>query len=443
LEGVDSFLKAVEPGVFGTVPDNMGQYTVRLLLPLLIRAEFKPMADIVTKTCNFSQLFYPVIHNLPHLEDVKTVGTLVQRVVAVDLFVPALQLQGGRPLSKASLGLTLSAHANLATLRMLATKAFVSLIVDDEAANIDGVNQEHLCLVLCLKNTSVSVLDSLSSESHGAIDGENANLIHSVAFCKQWVVGLQFWLKQLVQHYFVRIGECIDTLALTLEKRLPHWTMFISDSEWNPELAQKQILEHEFRSEFSPLTDSLALLLSQLQEAIKVLDADPYLESKSLKQMVGYAETMELSLRHYLLIQGALNAILSWGMESKGVTLAQKIIAFNKSDETKTKLPSPLLVILSRLAEGDRTTLPELASQVQPKKKKRKFIKDEPAADDKPSQSQIVAACYPVKVEIKEAPADTGGAASSAGGGAAETPNTDSLESQVLCGFPWKVQMLF
>jgi len=227
-------------------------------------------------------------------------------------------------------------------------------------------------LLQAAASTAKQVRDSLQGESVTNIEGsaeQQVRLHFTMFFATQWVLAILVYLDLAVNKVFTNILEHISGLCRTMEKALPKWELFLTDTEFNAELAQEQILENPHRPNFARDHGLLGNLLIDSEEAAKVL------RNASFKDMDGFTTTVQLAnnlhetVIHYLLIQGALNAVISHGNSQKGPPLAQKVKALNDSPDTKKKLPLTLKVIVDSLAEGDRSSLPALPTS---KKKARK-----------------------------------------------------------------------
>ncbi len=167
LEGSANFCQAIDVGACTLVDkvvlvqDHVDPVSI---LPRLVPKEIiSRLAATSRAFCKFDgeDVTSPVISSLPHLEEVRFIGTLVHRVMQEPLHVPCFLQPESSPIAKGDLNALLANHANLATLRMLSAAVHEDVLVSPIA--IDKIRES-------LSFSQVSMLRALQAVATQAKD---------------------------------------------------------------------------------------------------------------------------------------------------------------------------------------------------------------------------------------------------------------------------------
>lgn len=363
------------------------------VLPAMVRGDLSPLSTLVANVCDFSE-HSTSLAGLPHMDCAKALHTLVNRVMHDTMVLDAFQHSDGAPLTKDMLSQLISVYSNTATAIRIAAYVHETIIKSPEIATDSQSGKflpGQLGALLALRTLARQVHDAWSSETWKQAEkmqvGDEmlpTNLKFTSYHGIQWSLGLRIFVSKAIDVYFDKVREAVQSQAALLEKHLPKWELFLSDTMLNVELCQSQVLDHPFRPHFNKQNDLLMAYLSDAREAARLLlNCNTLEDLKSHGTIVQYAESILMSVDHYLLIQGALNAILTHGHSPKGPPLAQKVLAFNADEATTKKLPLQLRSVVERLAEGDRSALPALEKTRGPPRRatdKKEEKEEEPAS---------------------------------------------------------------
>ncbi len=166
----------------------------------------------------------------------------------------------------------------------------------------------------------------------------------------------------------------MNTLCRTLEQHLPRHEMFVKDDSTDFTLCTEQILENTFRKQFGPSNDLLLNLLSDSEHAASLLLGSPLDKISTWTSTLAIVRSISTSIDYYIEMTAALGAVITNGHISKGPPLAKKVLEHLRCGEAKKAdkgskspkpLPSHLLSLLTRLAEGDRSGLPPIPKKAK------------------------------------------------------------------------------
>lgn len=396
VEGLQSFANSVfvEKCVLAD-PDKLAQLPPEQVLPSMMQHDLTSLAKEGLEKCCFEDVNAPVLSKLAHLEAARTVSTIVNRVMCDDIRIPAFQQDCGHPLRKQQVLALLTSHSNIGTLTVVAACVHDQVIKAKELKlkGTDKVASTQLGMTMCLLSVAKQVQEHLKSPS-GVLDAEYGpqqeptKLLQSAYHLTEWAVGIRSFSDIASKAYLQLVANMFTKLAQKLDDELPRWETIVGETTLNVELAETMILQHSFRKEFGPTNELLAEVLREAESASDLLFGTKIGEMKEMAANWQFAKRICESVSHYLLVQAALNAILTNGQSPKGPMLAKKVKAFNAAATTTLKLPSVLAAIIDRLSEGDRDQLPAIPTAAKKAKKDSKEGKAKKAA--KKDEEEVV-----------------------------------------------------
>mmetsp|Transcript_14578 Transcript_14578/g.29533 ORF Transcript_14578/g.29533 Transcript_14578/m.29533 type:complete len:1421 (-) Transcript_14578:87-4349(-) len=356
------------------------------LLSMLVRCDPGPLNESVGLHCNFSSPTAPALAALPHLVDTRTAAMVIQQVAQGPLHISCLQAEGGEPLDKAAVLQLATIHANLATIKGLACRVHQTIVLGGLAmdAKRESYDRAQFGLLLSLQEAIKQVHETLASEDVRALDTKNHRLHFTMYWCDQWLDGVKCFAGRACSKFLADLRAQISSVASVLDKNLPRWDTFITESDFNADLADEHIVNHAFRHQFPSHNDTLANLLEDAGECAKALTGKDFGQQPGATATISFAQGINMSVDHYLLVQGGVLAILCYADSGKGQAMARKVLSVNSEEATTKKLPASVRLALERLSEGDVSNLPTRAGQKPKGKNLPKAPKSEVRDHDAP-----------------------------------------------------------
>lgn len=374
-EAVQAFLEVVNLAACSLVDcEALGSVDASGALGLVLRTDIDALSKIVEGQPDLDNPGPSMFCGLPHFADAKSASMIIQQIVHGPMHMPSLQDPVGEPLSKSSTQNLVAVYANVASIMAIA--AHVKVFVVDGGATIktEAASFEYRAVTLlnCLQSLVRQVREKLAADDLQTLDSKGHRLRFGVFWCGSWLNCIdEFWTLACAS-FFHSLGDLILQVSTKVEKHLPHWGAWITDDAFDCELSKVHILDNTFKQHFAPTNEILENCLGHAEVAGQTLANMAFKDIEGMQAVVSFASGINASLEHYLLVQGALAAILCHGTTAKGQAMAQKVLAVNSADTTLKKLPRSLQSVIERLSEGDRSNLSIL--------KGAKFSKSETAS---------------------------------------------------------------
>lgn len=333
--------------------ESMSSADAGSALGSILRADLVALNKQVEANCDFANPSAPMLMSLPHFVDAKSAAMVAQQVVHAPLFLPPLQDAGGEPLAKGTLQQLMACYANVASIMALAARVKCHIADAEVALNENGVSFDfkQATLLVSLRAMVRQVQDHLASVDMQALDSKGHQLRFGVFWCCSWLGCVEAFWRLSCDSFFSGIRNLVTNIANKVEKHLPHRSAWVTDDDFDCELSKGHIIDNSFRASFPTANEQLDNFLAHADAASHSLQGKPFKDIDGMQTVVAFATGINSSLEHYLLVQGALSAILCHGDTGKGQGMAQKILMVNMSDNT-TKQTAEVL------AGGPRAALP-------------------------------------------------------------------------------------
>lgn len=205
-------------------------------LPSLLRSDFGALDIAFVQHVTFDEkATTPVMSSLPHLVDTRSAACIVEQMVADSLFSVHLQSDGGEVLPKATVLRLLALYANCHSIKFLAARIHTSVICGGLAMNLkaETFDKKQSGLLLGLRQAVQQVRDILRSEAIQALEGRRHLLLYDGFWVGSWLDGVEAYFNKACMKFFEGLRAKISSIASDLEKELPRWEAWVTESEFN------------------------------------------------------------------------------------------------------------------------------------------------------------------------------------------------------------------